>query len=179
MATAKLTTTRSGFAAACKSRREFMRFRPPSWPGDNTDLFCVTQEVPKMVTDVPEPAAEQATPRRRRERDSWAASFFPPSLSSWYWSSRTRMLKWLGERAGQTPQALANPTRPCAEDGTPARTVSTDGATFGQLIFDAAARSRLTAKGRKDGMRSQVLYPVMGLMPQRHPRSIRPSGGNS
>jgi hypothetical protein len=102
------------------------RFHPPSWPGDNTDLFCVTQEVPKMVTDDPEPAAEQATPQRRRERDSWAASFFPLSLS-WYWCSRTRMHKWLGERAGRTPQAPANPTRPFTEDGTPARTVSTSG----------------------------------------------------
>jgi hypothetical protein len=52
-------------------------------------------------------------------------------------------------------------------------------ATSGQLICGAAARSRLTAEGRKDGTRSQVLYPVMGLMPQRHPWSIRPSGGNS
>jgi hypothetical protein len=35
-----------------------------------------------MVADVPEPVAEQTTPRRRRERDSWAASHFPLSQIS-------------------------------------------------------------------------------------------------
>jgi hypothetical protein len=84
------------------------------------------------------------------------------------WLGGDEALKWanhsdsdahrLIQGHGRTPQALANPTRPCAGDRTPARMVSTGGATSGHLIRGATLflHRALAAQGFLGVVRSDM-----------------------
>ena len=61
-----------------------------------------------MVADAPEPVAEQTTPRRRRERDSWAASHFPrPSPALLGIFAIGLLLCWIRRRTGSLWTCIA------------------------------------------------------------------------
>jgi hypothetical protein len=78
----KLLTTRGGFTAACKSRREIGEVSPTelAWR-QHGHLRCVPGDTHDGCRR-PRAGSRADHPRRRRERDSWAAPHFPLSQIS-------------------------------------------------------------------------------------------------
>jgi hypothetical protein len=137
-------------------------------------------ELPRERRQAPRPVTKSTPAARGRAAQArWSVDQGAKSATARRLARPSHRFRQVSRRATTVRYCEDNRPNPRLRPATSMDFAHSGGATSDQLICGAAAMSQLNAEGRNNGTHSQVLYPVVGLMPQRHTRSIRPSGGNS